>query len=80
KTVIKDLTTYLSKKDFQVLGRSFQLAHYKTLYQFSVDINIRLIRKHGLYLPSEITYLGFWNIPFKQKETGDFKITFSQFK
>lgn len=80
KTVIKDLTTFFSKKDFQVLGRSFQLAHYKPLYQFSVDINIRLIREHGLYLPSEITYMGFWNIPFKQKETGDFKINFSQFK
>lgn len=80
RTVIKELVTSFSKSDFQVLGRSYQLAHYRALYQFNVQMDIHLIRHQGIYFPSEILYQGFWNIPFKKKETGNFRITFKDFK
>jgi len=80
KTVIKDLTTYFSKKDFQVLGRRYRLAHYKALYQFNVFMDIQLLKVNGIYLPSRIHYDGFWDIPFKRKETSNFTVTFKNYQ
>ncbi|MCB0685890.1 MAG: hypothetical protein KDC53_05180 [Saprospiraceae bacterium] len=79
-TVIKNLTTYFAKKDFQVLGRIYQLSQYKAVYQFDVTMRISLLQHEGIYLPSWIHYEGFWNIPFKPGETANFTIDFSNFK
>ena len=76
RTVIKKLITYFSKTDFQVLSRSYQLAHYKAFYSFNVKMEIDLCKKGGLYFPSKIHYDGFWNVPTKKKETSTFSITF----
>ena len=66
KTVIKELTTYFSKKDFQVLGRSYRLAHRKLLYRFDVRMDIQLTRVDGYYFPAHIHYTGDWNMPTKE--------------
>jgi hypothetical protein len=77
QTVIKGLTTYFSKEDFQVLGRTYEMAHHTLLYQFDVEMEIELMRQDGIYLPAQINYKGAWNIPFKRREDGSFSLKFS---
>lgn len=80
RTVIKELITYFSKKDFQVLGRYFRLAHYKTLYQFDIKMQIELQKVTDRYFPAHIVFEGFWNVPLKRKETSIFTIKFENFQ
>ncbi len=76
QTVVKQLTTYFGKNDFQVLGRSYRLAHHTILYNFDVSMQIELTRVDELYLPARISYQGFWNIPTKKREDGAFTLRF----
>ncbi len=76
KTVIKELTTYFSKENFQVLGRSYRLAHFKALYQFDISMEVELTEHTDFYIPQKIVYDGFWNVPTKKKETSNFTIDF----
>jgi hypothetical protein len=80
KTVIKELITYFAKEDFQVLARSYRLAHYKTFYSFDIEMEIALSKIAGQYFPVKINYVGFWNVPTKKRESSLFTITFSKFK
>lgn len=79
KTVIKYLRTYFDKSNFQVLGRSYQLAHKGALYQFNVNMEIRLEKIKDLYFPTFISYDGQWNIPTKKREIAKFKAEFFNF-
>ncbi len=78
KTVIKQLVTYFSKEDFQVLGRQMRLAHRQALYRFDVQFDIALDRLGDHYVPKTITYDGFWRIPAR-REKARFMLTFSAF-
>jgi hypothetical protein len=80
KTVIKYLRTYFDKSNFQVLGRSYQLAHKGALYQFDVRMEIRLEKIKDLYFPTFISYDGEWNIPTKKREIAKFKAEFFDFQ
>jgi hypothetical protein len=80
KTVIKELTTYFSKKDFQVLGRTYRLAHYKPFYQFDVSMQILLEKVDQRYYPEKIVFDGFWNVPMKRKETSNFTVYFEDIR
>jgi len=78
-TVIKQLTTYFAKEDFQVLGRTYRLAQYKAIFQFDVFMDIVLQKVQGSYYPSKIHFDGFWNVPMKRKETSTFTLNFEQY-
>lgn len=80
RTVIKELITYFSKKDFQVLDRCYRLAHYKALYQFDIKMQIELQKVADRYFPARIVFEGFWNVPVKRKETSIFTIKFEKFQ
>ncbi len=80
KTVIKELATYFSQRDFQVLGRSYRLAYDPTLYQFDVTMNVELTRIGDYYFPQKIEYDGGWNVPFKKAENATFSIGFSNMR
>lgn len=79
KTVIKYLATWFRKSDFQVMGRNYRLSHRTILYNFDVEMDIQLIRTDGAYYPDSIRYDGFWNIPFKKFEKGNFTVRFTDF-
>ncbi|NND07060.1 MAG: hypothetical protein HKN87_11840 [Saprospiraceae bacterium] len=78
-TVIKSVTTYFAKDDFQVLARSYQLSNYTLLYDFDVNMHIELSIVGGKYVPENIKYKGFWKIPFKKMEKGSFTLQFYDF-
>lgn len=68
ETVIKELTTVFDQKTRQVLSRSYRLASKTLLYAFdvSMDIQVRLFPEG--YVPTRISYKGWWDIPFKKPE------------
>ncbi|MDH3652049.1 MAG: hypothetical protein OEQ53_20350, partial [Saprospiraceae bacterium] len=80
QTVIKQLITYFSKSDFQVLGRVYRLAQRKALYQFDVSMQIQLTQHGAFYFPISIIYDGNWGIPTKKREIGTFALDFSEFE
>ncbi len=80
RTVYKELTTYFSKKDFQVLARDYRLSQNTVFYMFDVTMHVELNRIHGSYVPVQVTYHGTWNIPLKRKETGTFTVQLCDFK
>lgn len=67
-TIIKELTTVFDQESKQVLNRSYQLAYQTLLYQFDVSMFIAVRPTTHGYLPTKITYKGWWNIPFKKPE------------
>ena len=77
RTLIKSMTTWFSKDDFQVLGRTYQLSQKALFYSFDVEMDIQLTKTEGLYVPERIRYKGWWNIPTKRKEEGQFSIHFT---
>jgi hypothetical protein len=79
KTVVKELITYFAKDNFQVLSRTYRLAHFKAFYSFDVEMNIILGKNLDRYFPTRIEYHGFWNVPTKKKETSSFTVSFDQF-
>lgn len=80
KTVIKYLDTYFDKSTFQVVGRKYLLAYRGTLFDFEVEMEIDLMQFEEGYVPKRIRYKGFWDIPTKRKEDGEFTINFSNYK
>lgn len=80
KMVFKELTTWFSREDFQVIRRSYQMSQSTLAYMFDVRIDVSLMRSAGRYFPTSITYAGEWNIPTRRKEHGTFQIAFSEFQ
>jgi hypothetical protein len=80
KTVFKKLVTYFSKEDFQVVARNYRLSHNTVLYMFDVEMSVDLVLKGTAYYPARVTYSGTWNIPFKRRETGYFKVILAGFE
>ncbi len=80
KTVVKHLRTYFSKDDFQVIARDYTVSYKSALYDFDVTMNIKLQRLGDLYVPSFISYDGWWDVPTKKPEKSNFQASFYDFK
>jgi hypothetical protein len=79
RTVIKQLSTWFGKSDFQVMGRTYQLQHRTAVYAFDVSMQIDLVKKGKEYFPTYISYDGYWNVVLKKYEKGTFAVRFSDF-
>jgi hypothetical protein len=80
KTVFKELVTFFSRADFQVVARKYSLSQRHAAFQFDVHMDIGLIFEQDRYYPSQITYSGTWDIPLKRQEAGTFTVLFSEFE
>lgn len=80
KTVFKELITYFSKEDFQVVARRYTLSQSTIAFQFDVSIHVDLIRRGEKYFPAYVSYDGEWNIPTKKREIGSFAVRFRDFE
>ncbi len=80
KTVIKFLKTYFDKETFQVLGREYVLAYNAALFDFDIKMEIELQKTGSGYLPTKISYDGFWDIPARKPEKSKFSILFENYK
>lgn len=75
KTVIKFMETYFSKKDFQVMGRDYEVKYPGPFFSFNIQVSVALeYLGNNLYMPKMVNYSGEWDIPGRKKETGKFKM------
>ncbi len=74
KTVVKFLETYFNKSSFAIVARNYHLAYYSALYDFDVKMEIECREFGESFLPARISYDGFWDIPGKKPEIGQFSI------
>lgn len=80
KTVIKNLQTWFSMENFQILKRQYTLEAKTLVYQFQVAMDIDVVRVNDKYYPSYISYDGTWKVAGKKREHAKFNIHFSNFK
>ncbi|MBC8173027.1 MAG: hypothetical protein H7X71_03890 [Chitinophagales bacterium] len=69
--VVQEMKTWFDKKDFQIIARTYDLQYDAGVYDFNVQMDVRLETKNGIYIPTYIKYTGTWDIPGKPRERGD---------
>ncbi|MEL7021819.1 MAG: hypothetical protein AAGK47_09430, partial [Bacteroidota bacterium] len=78
KTIIKFLETYFDKETFQVVARRYKLQYFGLAFDFDVTMDIELqqvvVDGSRKYLPLQISYDGWWDIPARQPEIAQFKL------
>lgn len=79
KTVIKFLETYFEKGTFQVIARNYKLAYKTAVYDFDVEMKVKLKQLKNQYLPELIEYDGNWDVPARKPEISKFSIKFYDF-
>jgi hypothetical protein len=75
KTVVKFMETYFSRKDFQVMGREYEVEYPGPFFSFNIRVNVNLdYMGNKQYIPQIVNYSGEWDIPGRKKEIGKFKM------
>jgi len=75
RTVVKFMETYFSRKDFQVMGREYEVEYPGPFFSFNIQVNVNLdYLGNKQYLPQIVSYSGEWDIPGRKKEIGKFKM------
>ena len=77
KTVIKTMDTWFDQDTFDVLARSYRIAHASVFLDFDITISVRNIRIGDDLVPVRVHYDGDWDIPFEQRELVRFWIEYS---
>lgn len=77
--VIKEMVTWFDVKNFDILARNYSLSYNAGVYDFDVDMKIKMTKVADLVVPSLITYNGNWKVLFKKRERGVFTATLSGF-
>jgi hypothetical protein len=73
KTVVKFMETYFSKRDFQVMGRKYEVVYSGLFFSFDINVSVDLkIIGENNYIPQRVSYEGNWDLPGRKKETGKF--------
>ncbi|MBN9349515.1 MAG: hypothetical protein J0H55_02425 [Chitinophagaceae bacterium] len=79
KVVIQHMTTLFDEKTFEVLERNYTLKYDAGVYDFDVNMRVKMTKVRNLLVPSSIVYNGNWKLIFKKRERGIFTATLSGF-
>jgi len=79
KTVIKYLETWFRKDNFQITARNYRLKYFSLPFDFEVEMKVKLTKTGGLFVPEQIDYQGFFDVPFKKAEYGEFSVRLYDF-
>ena len=72
--VFNELTTWFDKKTMQIVARHYSLSYFTTLFDFDVNMDVKLATLNGYQVPTSIKYNGFWDIPARKPEIGSVQI------
>lgn len=73
--VIREMTTWFDAKTFDITARNYTLQYDAGVYDFDVDMKVKMSRVKDLLIPTLITYNGNWKVMFKKRERGLFTAT-----
>ncbi len=79
KVVIKNLVTYFSKKNMEIVYRDYALSYHTVLFDFDVEMKVSMTHFDHLMVPEKIEYKGDWKVLFKKRERAVFYTDFYDF-
>ncbi len=77
--VVREMKTWFDDRSFDVVARNYSLKYDAGIYDFDVNMEVRISRVGDLQVPSLIRYSGNWKAPFKKRERGLFTAVLSGF-
>jgi hypothetical protein len=80
KVVIDEMITWFRDTDLKILGRTYSISYKAGVYDFNVQMEVRLTDFKNYQVPSLIRYKGNWDVLFKKRERGVFTATLFDFK
>lgn len=75
--VYNNLETWLRISDYAILARNYSLSFSTWVYDFDVNMKVRLTTHNGMLLPTSIVYDGDWRIVSKGREKAIFTALFN---
>lgn len=79
KAVVDEMTTWFNDKTFEVVARNYSLSYDAGVYDFKVQMEVRMTHFGKYLVPSLIKYNGNWKAIFKKRERGVFTATLFDF-
>ncbi len=79
KVVINRLNTWFRISDNAILARDYSLSYRTLVYDFDVDMKVKLKQIGKDLVPFEIKYNGNWKVAFKDREKSNFTAIFTNF-
>jgi hypothetical protein len=80
KVVIDEMVTWFRDTDLKILGRTYALSYKAGVYDFDVEMEVRMTQFGQYQVPSLIRYKGNWDVVLKKRERGVFTATLFDFK
>jgi hypothetical protein len=77
--VIDEMNTWFDESTLDIVGRNYSLSYDAGVYDFDVQMEVKMQNFNGLTVPSLIRYRGNWKVIGKKRERGVFTATLSQF-
>ncbi len=79
KIVIDNMITWFDRKTMEVLARNYKLSYNAGVYDFDVQMEVRMTKFGGYLVPKTLRYTGNWDVVFKKRERGFFTATLFDF-
>lgn len=79
RVVIQEMVTWFDPKSFDITARNYSLKYDAGVYDFDVNMKVKMGKVHDLLVPALITYNGNWKVIFKKRERGIFTATLFDF-
>lgn len=70
--MINKLNTWFRISDNAILARDYSLSYRTLVYDFDVDMNVKLKQVGKDLVPFEIRYIGDWKVAFKGRGKSQF--------
>jgi hypothetical protein len=74
--VIRSMNTWFNRKTFDIVYRDYKVGYKTPLFDFNVEMKIRMDYHGNILYPSQIKYSGYWDLPLKKTERADFMLNF----
>ncbi len=78
--VINELKTWFRVSDFAIVARDYSLSYKTLLYDFDVEMHVKLKNVHQQMVPYEINYKGNWHVVSQSREIASFTAIFTDFE
>ena len=78
--VLQYMNTWFDKRTFNIVFREYHYSYIGLLFEFDVKISVKMKSEADLLYPGIINYSGYWDLPFKRRETVDLDVEFTMDK
>lgn len=80
KVVIDEMVTWFNKENMEVVARTYKLKYNAMVYDFDVEMEVKMGSYNGLTVPVLVKYNGDWKVVGKKRERGLFTAVINDFK